>query len=1134
MPYLLINQAAGHIAQTIARYVTADGFDSISFIVHHCLEHQSASLRYVVPTGRRVRWLLREITRQLARHGERPLLGFSLLNLAQLGATLHQQLYPDDTALPLTESLQLALFEQVIAELSGAHELPFYAPNGKPSWSIIERLASVISGLREDGIGPDELRSDLETTSDPYAIDRARLGDILRIYQDYCTRLENRYRDNTAIFERVSQALTLNPQMNDHRTILIEGFTEFRVPELRMLGALASTTIPTCIVLTYSRVNGPLFGNLEATYSTLTSLGYQALTIDESDTDHQQRTSRRSSYLRRWLFNTEKEIRNPAFNDCITILGCTNRVEEVTLIAKYIKHCLVRLGYKPHQICVAMRDPELYAGLFRELFAVHGIPANISDRFRLDRSPVTVAVISALELLLRGWRRHDIHRVLSNPLVRCMRADGTPVDAATIINVAERYRISGGHGSGGRQGLFRRLRDALSTARAYAESLAEHPYSDPLDRRQAEQDVEQLERAIKDLECLAALLPDPPRTLTPEAFCSYVRQTILDGLGITASVEQAFERSWQLAKQTPDDITYAELLEQETRAYAALLELLVEIEHAWSTLGGRQQRTLDEYVELFTTMVRATRYQIAEKPSYGVTVTSIEQTRGIPYDVYILCGMVDGEFPRAYSTEYFLGKELPESEQRHIRAERIQFYEALTNNPAALESGRWRMLLTYPRLSTNGEPLVRSSFIDKLLKVTTLAERCLLSHTLWVEWTQTGTLPTDLEWIATITAPEESQRLSATASHDWELSDNVTLDDHAKSAIASIVNHPFSAEELERYAQCPYQYFAQHILALRKPPTYELALSSLESGTLLHRILQRFYHILLEHEGTVEAATGLRSVQLNPERRNEYATLLLNVAAEELDRLRHSHPLFALECEQLLGTATKPGILTDWLDRELARIADGWEYKPAFLEFAFGMRSARHQEEDDPIPLTPNLTIRGRIDRIEVAHRDNRVHAIVADYKLRYAGATNTSIRKGIAFQMPFYMLATKHLFQQRYGVEPVLDGGIYYIIRPKDDDAIPIAMPITANQFASSRAGRSSQVVKSHQEQAELLNAAIRHAEKIVEQIRGGIFPVSPRDENVCTTCAFASVCRIRQLHDDGIITGETDNTSASEAAAT
>jgi len=1114
--YLLANRAAAPFADRVASAMSADGLDSRSFLESALAAGAHSRICYVVPTGRRVRWLLREITRRVARRTGRPLIGFQVYNLARLGAALYGQLFPDDTTLPLSDGMRLALFERAISDLARDGKLPFYAPTGTPSWSIIERLAEVISGLREDGILPADLRRDLENESEPFAIDRARLADVLAIYEQYLALLQGRYRDDTTVYERVGDALLTGQCHVDFSPILIEGFSEFRVPELRMLGALATSNIAVCIVLAYSEVNGPLFGNLEQTLNKLTSLGFAARRFDPEPEEQPCWLRPRAAYLRRWLFNTEKEIRNPEFNACITTIGCTNRLEEVTLIAKYTKHCLVKLGYKPHQICIAMRDPERYADLFRELLSVHGIPANISDRFRLDRSPVAVALMSILAMIIHGWRREDVHRALSNPLVRFVKEDGSVIDATTINNVAERQRITGGHSNGGLNGWLSRLKRALDHANHYLHTLRDDPYADPLDISQAEQDYEQIQRALDDIEHLARVLPSDQQMMTPQEFCAFIRGSVLVGAGILGSIEESFERSWSLAKDSPENITHAELLEQETRAYAALADVLTEIEHSWCA-GEPTKRRLRDFAELLSVMIRATRYQIAEKPSYGVTVTSIEQTRGIPYDVYILCGMVDGEFPRAYSTEYFLGKQLPESEERHIRAERIQFYDALTNNPTALEHGTWRMLITYPRMTSSGEQLVRSSFIDKLFKITTLQERCYESHRLLAEYQDNPLEYAEFEWLVAITSPEEAQRNGHQSHSQWMPSVEVMLDTAAQHAIQPLLEHPFSASDLEQYARCPYQYFAERILRLRPPQEQELALSQLDLGSVLHRILYRFYRTLLDREGTSQG--GVPTIRLDPNERERYRQLLVEIASGELERLRHSHPLFALESELLLGTASHQGLLDQWLDRELERFAEGWEYAPALFELAFGMRTVQKEQSHDAVELSPTLTLRGKIDRIELARRGSKWHAIIADYKRSHPGASNAAIEKGTAFQMPLYMLAASKVLRERLGSDPILDGGIYYILQPKDDDAFPIAMPQEASRFAQSRKSSRSRVVKSYQEQQSLLQRAMDHAERIVRNIRSGIFPVAPLSPSVCEQCSFGSVCRIRQLRDDGII---------------
>lgn len=77
------------------------------------------------------------------------------------------------------------------------------------------------------------------------------------------------------------------------------------------------------------------------------------------------------------------------------------------------------------------------------------------------------------------------------------------------------------------------------------------------------------------------MLPSDQQMMTPQEFCAFIRGSVLVGAGILGSIEESFERSWSLAKDSPENITHAELLEQETRAYAALADVLTEIEHSW-------------------------------------------------------------------------------------------------------------------------------------------------------------------------------------------------------------------------------------------------------------------------------------------------------------------------------------------------------------------------------------------------------------------------------------------------------------------------------------------------------------------------------------------------------------------------
>ena len=64
--------------------------------------------------------------------------------------------------------------------------------------------------------------------------------------------------------------------------------------------------------------------------------------------------------------------------------------------------------------------------------------------------------------------------------------------------------------------------------------------------------------------------------------------------------------------------------------------------------SGATKHDLDFYLDQLRTAAAMAFYQIREKHDYGVLVAPIEQMQSLPFDVVILCGLVDGEFPSTY------------------------------------------------------------------------------------------------------------------------------------------------------------------------------------------------------------------------------------------------------------------------------------------------------------------------------------------------------------------------------------------------------------------------------------------------------------------------------------------------------
>lgn len=1146
MAYLLINPAAQARWQpppyAVQEY--AERFRVERLLREAAAEDAPERFIALVPTERRVRWLKRQFFRWVAHFHEGKAAPEPLLfTLAGFLWGCFGRLFPPGQYVVLSDAHRLMLYEEA------AHRAPlqFYRRgNAVLPPALLEQLAELIDGLRRDGITAAVLAERLaeaQRRGDP-TVDIARLHDIVVLARAYEALLGDELVDESRGWEVLREALAqggsrmMGQLFPAAELLVVEGFSDFRAPERAFLQELARQELPVVIALDYSPDNGPLFGNFQELIEHLRQEGYAAYSADPLVVMTEQTPAEQrvfvplGAYLRRWLFNTEREIRHPGFSPVVTILECRDREQEVSLIARLVKDLLCRQGYRPGDIAVVMRQPEQYAALFREIFALYGIPVNVTDRFWLVQSPVTVAVLSLLRLPLNGFRRLEFERLVYNPYVRLLRADGQPIDGVNLVFVARRRRILGGHRFGGAEGWIRQLESACSFLEHQLELMGADPYADPAEREQLQHDLSSCRRALEDFSSLRQRLAWEQRLYTPGEFLQLLRQEILLEMGVYEAIMEAYVRLCaQPWRSDAEWLAVIEHVERDARALTRLSELAEEVVALLQRRWGAEPRPLADYVERLTAALRGERYQVREKPGAGVTVTSIEQTRGIPFRVLILCGAVDGEFPIPYHTEHLLGYALPQSEDRHRRAERMLFYHFLTNHPEALERQQQRLYITYPLLQGDKQ-LVRSPFVDELLKVTSLeSDGCIVNAPMVLRWIygedsaadaavlerQYAQAPwlavqgTVTEWMAVTW--EYGPQLGAPAHplpQRWEPSaaqDPLQLTPEQMGRFRQRVGVYFSATQLELYQKCPYRYFAHHVLKLRPVEKAPLELLPLERGVLLHRIAYRFFRELQQHGELIASAPReglplLRTAPLYGDESELYARLRA-IAEEELERVRFEHPLFAVEAEHLLGTEERPGVLWYWLRSEYRRRQSRPGFEPVAFEFGFGM----HPTMAEPVPLAEQAWLRGRIDRIELNVREHGDMMVlgIADYKSNpmHRQASSEDCNRGTHLQLPLYLWAAQQILARYYGLQTEPGFAAFYALRPY-------------RERKGARAEEPERVLLQRENASDIVERASAYAQEAVERIRAALFPVAPATRTLCRSCPYIALCRVAELQGD------------------
>jgi ATP-dependent helicase/DNAse subunit B len=275
----------------------------------------------------------------------------------------------------------------------------------------------------------------------------------------------------------------------------------------------------------------------------------------------------------------------------------------------------------------------------------------------------------------------------------------------------------------------------------------------------------------------------------------------------------------------------------------------------------------------------------------------------------------------------------------------------------------------------------------------------------------------------------------------------------------------YSVSSLERYLECPFKYFAAHVLRLPEERADESGLTPQERGQFLHEVFEAFF--------TEWQASGRRTI--TAENVDDAVSLFGSIAERELARLPESDR--ALERTHLLGSAAAPGLA----ERAFAfEIEQGGDVVERLLEhelegaFQFaadtGVRSVRLRAKADRIDLMSDGTIR------------------VVDYKLGKAPKISR------ALQLPVYGICAQQSLEGHRGRSWTLGLAGYVAFREK-------------NPFVALGASSSLK---------EAIDAGQTRMLAAIDAIERGEFPPNPDEPFLCTRCGYASVCRKDYVGDE------------------
>lgn len=837
------------------------------------------------------------------------------------------------------------IVQDLLAQAWEDGELEQFA-NIKEKPGLIEVLQDAFAELRGGALLPDDILAHPEAS----LIEK----EIARLYRRYLSQLEHsQWSDEEGLSWKARQALLDSPRLAGSISLVaVDGFTDLTRSRRQFLRALAQQVGELIITLPGEREGGrPVNAH---TLNQLKIL-QQEFDAELIELERGNFTAPHLQMLQESVFE-EREVVVPDLSEPL-LLEVPGQAEEAREALRWLKRKHLREGIALEEMAVFVSDLEAYRPWLSLVGSEFGLPLYFLEREKLSNSPAIDAILRFLRLALDGFPSRDLLGVFSAPYLNFGFSSSQLMEVDRIA--VKQIVVSG--------------REQWQEA---WQALLAQPSEDKAQSRDDEEDIS--ESALTDLAEITgnfdrfwALFEGIEQAQSLSAWLTWLDERIR-GLGFYKNLE------------TQDDLDAG-------RTLSDLLQSLLMTEEV---LGARNL-TFEGFYSLLSTAIKAKSLEQSEnRQRSAIFIAGIGNARANRYDCVAILGLNEGGFPVRENADPFLSEPLRAAlglEPRLGRQQQSIFHQAISRANRDL-------LLTRAYLNESGEQNEPSAYWKAVqLLIPENGVRKMTPGQLLPQ-SEAGSLSEMLTWAARQSAMQYAE-LPEAAERWRDLAEARTVL-NARRAEAGygefegeiavepedVARPIWSASAFETFASCPFHFYAAYLLGLEARKLPELGFDSAQRGQIYHKVLEKVYREVIEHE--------VRPIEIVEE-------IALQVFSEAPRKLGFRPSLlWQIEQEQML----------ELLKKNIAKLEENREnWQPYRLEYSFGVGW------EPPLIVSfedgTELSFRGFIDRIDV-NGDGNYRVI--DYKTASSTPTKTDLKKGTRLQLPLYARA----------VEDALEGG--------------------------------------------------------------------------------------------------------------
>lgn len=869
---------------------------------------------------------------------------------------------------------------------------------------FVNELKSLLSELYQYNIQAEDFIR-MQEIADKKPVLKAKLHDLLIIYEGFRDFMKERYITAEEILV-VLYGLIDKSQWVKNTVICLDGFTGFTPCQYKILEKMLKYAKKVMITVTidsrelmpgehdpreHNNINlseHQLFGLSKKTIYKLYDIAKNTGTAIEAPVLAEQRSGSIIPYrfinspalasLEHNLFRYPYRIYEKAQED-ITIHAIRDAAAEMDFVVREIKRLVREENYRYKDIAVVTGAVTEYGRIAKQSFTQSGIPCFIDYKKDILNNPFVELIRAAVAIVSEDFNYENVFRYLRTGLTELTTEE---------IDMLENYVLATGVRG------FKR-------------------FSEPFTRRYKSHEAIQLdvinvarEKFMLNIIPLYIVLKDREKTLEDYT-------TALYELGVRLKAEDKLRNYHSYFMNENQPLTAKE--------FEQVYRIIMELYDQMVLLLGREHCSLREFGEILDTGFVEAKVGLIPPGVDEVVIGDTERTRLKDIRALFFVGVNEGIMPKAINSGGILSDmerelltehdiELAPTKRQQAFTEQFYIYLNMTKP-------KEKLYITYHKVNDEGKSVNPSFLVAKIKQLFTAisiineddkgteASDILKDDGLQFLTDELRNFSKDNisdEWKELYLYYRSGERTAFILDKLVQGAFYVNMDKGIPKEAASLLygnELSGSVTRLERYAGCAFAHFMAYGLTLEERQEYKLAVPDI--GNIFHNAINYFSKKLDGGEYTWH--------NIPDNIREDWA---MESVKQAVDEYENSFLKSTKRSEYMIKRMERIIVRTLWA---LCNQIKQGAFEPVGYEMPFYQ-----------IPDT-GLTLKGRIDRLDLYEDETKVYVRVVDYKSGNTYFDISSVYYGLQQQLAVYLSAAIEYLKKQKPQKEIVPSGIFY-----------------------------------------------------------------------------------------------------------